>query len=209
MKKTKKLVLFLMMFVMLMASGTVASAKVKITYHLPKEKMNRILDGRVWVGEDVNVRYGKNDKVKVSATSSNKKVAAIHVQKGLISVIPKGPGKATVTIKVTANGKTTKKALKYNYAAYKNPFTSFKISGKDRTSQFDKFSKIKIEAGKLSYKVNSGFKIISFTAYRWGKDNDETLKITNDFVLKKNDEVCIEYKNLKTNTYGELVFAVS
>ncbi|MGN0353545.1 MAG: hypothetical protein ACI4EI_00550 [Muricoprocola sp.] len=231
MKKAKKLVVFLMTFAMVIALGTIASAKAKIEYQVSKQTMNRILGMREGKpGVTAMVHCDKDDKVKASVTSSNNKVAVGHVDEYVdeyggdiyIDVVPKKPGKTTITIKVTTNGKTTVKTLKYHFAAYQNPFTSFKISGKDKTSQFDKLKKKvsqekevywvlngKFEAGKISYKVNKRYKIISFMAYREKNDAWKELKITNNFELKKGDRVSMQYKDLKTNTYGYLEFEVS
>ncbi|MGN0353544.1 MAG: hypothetical protein ACI4EI_00545 [Muricoprocola sp.] len=234
MKKTKKLVVFLMTFAMVIALGTMASAKATIKYYPDKYRLNRIFTMYNGEGSDVWILFGEKDNVKFSVTNSNKKVAMVHVAKNLkgkekeasLSVTPKAPGKTTVTVKYIVNGKTYKKVLKYNFAAYENPFSSFKIDGKEMASQFNKLKKSeyfgdgywdftgKITAGKLSYKLKSRYKVVNFSASRnEDADNDgeeeyRNLKITNNFELKKGDFVFIRYKDLKTNTYGYLWFDV-
>ncbi|MGN0353543.1 MAG: hypothetical protein ACI4EI_00540 [Muricoprocola sp.] len=233
MKRANKLVLFLMMCLMLIYPGTIASANSKTVYQVSEKTMNRILGMQGGKGATALIFFHKNDNVKVSVTSSNNKVATGYVdpkhydangyegyeQYICADVIPKGPGKATITIKVTTNGKTTTKSLKYHFVTYKNPFSTFKIAGKENASQFNKLKKVslknsvywlfngKIGAGKLTYKVKKGYKIISFTA--WNKDNYKNRKITSNSILKKGDHVSISYQDLNTKTYGYLGFEVS
>lgn len=226
MKKTKKLLVFLMTCAMVLAFGTMASAKAHIRYQIDKYRLSRVFSMYCGEGATVLAEFDKGDDVTLSVTNSNKKVATVWVGKNLkgsspsatINVLPKAPGKTTVTIKFTVNGKVYKKVLKYTYAAYENPFSSFKVAGKEKASQFNKLKKDeenegywdftgKITAGKLSYKMKSRYKIVNFSVGR-SEEGYKNLKVTNDFELKKDDCVSIRYKDLKTNTYGYLWFFV-
>lgn len=234
MKKRNKLLLFLMTCVMVLLFGTMASAKTIIRYQVDKYRLNRVFSMYCGEGFTVLADFDMGDDVKISVTNSNKKVASVWVGKDLkgvqpsasVNVLPKTPGKTTVTIQFTVNGKVYKKVLKYTYAAYENPFSSFKVAGKEKVSQFNKLKKDeenegywdftgKITAGKLSYKMKRGYKIINFSVGRSEDENNDgeeeykILKVTNNFELKKGDGISIRYKDLKTKTYGYLWFNVS
>lgn len=137
-------------------------------------------------------------KFTMTAKSSNPKVATVEVcdftdrnpqtgkvigySKGYLTT-RKGYGKTTITVTVKLNGKTYKKSCVYNYLKYVNPFSSFKIGSTNYTGTMNKKYEIKtgkIPAGKISYKLKSGYKIERIWA-----DVRTKVKEENGYVISK------------------------
>lgn len=132
-------------------------------------------------------------KVKITAKSTNTKVVKV---KGYsfenegkyfagYETTAVGPGKAKINITVKVGGKTYKKTLAYTCYAYKNPFKTLKIGSKSYQSKFKKIGSIKLSqkqlAGKLTWKLQSGFSMTEAQAYYQKKKADGTF----DFGSKK------------------------
>lgn len=155
-------------------------------------------------------------KVELKATSSNKKVATVKVYKyhednmysAGYKINCKKSGKTTIKVTAKVNGKTYKKSCTYVFEKYKNPFTSFKIDGKNYASKMNKGGNPHVDKtliqGKLSYKVNSNYKIIRIVAEQ---EDVGTYIVKNNNKLKANTlGFEIEYQNKKTKVKGTIGF---
>ena len=159
-------------------------------------------------------KYSKN--FKMTATSSNKKVATVKVynfkdgkkySKGF-EVIQKGYGTTTIKVKVVKDGKTYTKSCKYTFYKYKNPFTTFKINGKGYKATLDKKHNFALKKdrlkGKVTYKLKSGYKIQEIVAYSYAP-SFKAKNIKSGSTLPKNtDSLLVTVKNKKTGANTDI-----
>lgn len=157
--------------------------------------------------------YNKNFKMTV--TSSNKKAATVKVysyrsQSGKyfkgFDIIVKGPGKTNIKVTIEVNGKKYSKTIRRAYYEYENPFSSFKIGGKEYKSKLNKLSadtgifKWKTPAGKLRYKLKNGYKINSI--WYWTSGYRSRVDVKNGDKIPKKASLWISYQNKKTKANG-------
>lgn len=153
-------------------------------------------------------------KVKIKATSSNKKIAKVISYTseykgkyyGVYSVrnLKGKPGTVKIKVTVRINGKTYKKTATYVFEKYRNPLKSIKINGKSYTSLFNKNALIStkqdIFSGKLAFKAKRGYKITKIIGLR-NKGKNYTVK--NNSKLKSGTRAFfIKYQNTKTKVKG-------
>lgn len=210
----KKFIKFLLLGVMLIGmtlpTQKVCAAKKpfddlpkKITFYdsLPMEK-----------GCDYLTPFYKS-KVKLTAKSTNKKVAKVKVynfeylsregKKEYYSGYElnwKKNGSTTIKLKAKVGKKTYTKNVKYTKLPYKNPFSSFKIGKKQYAKIFNKNYMANAEKidGKMSYKLKKGYKVTRITAYYERDGSYLNKKVKNNKSLPSNTTmVIIETKNIK------------
>ncbi len=154
-----------------------------------------------------------SQKIKISATSSNSKIAKVDagVEKtydkkyyAYCYFVPKKEGTTNITIKVTVGKKTYTYKTKLSCYNWTAPFSSFKIGSTDYlstikanksykflTSSYGKeiasFKKVKAKlTGKLAIKLKSGYKIKKISVFtNDGKGHYDSKTIKNNSKLPK------------------------
>lgn len=157
---------------------------------------------------------------KMTATSSNKKVVSVKTYsftngktgkdkryyKGFEATILK-PGSANVKVTIKIDGKTYSKVFKYTAYKYENPFSSFKIGGKNYTSKLSKLSgstrvvKWTVPAGTLQYKLKKGYKITSIYMF---DTKGKAISVKSGKKIPKGAHLCITYQNTKSKATGSI-----
>lgn len=233
MRKTKKTWLAILFSTVIMALllGVTAQAAVQNPFqpskkyggHLPSYHQRQILSSFWPKGGDFSTPGYKKD-FEMKAVSANKKVATVKVEtrkvgdryRKYLYVIAKGAGKTEIQITVKIKGKTYKKTFPYQVYKYENPFSSFKVNGKNYASKLNKLKKGHKVAtgsvryaswippeGKLSYKLKKNYKIQWLEAV--GEDGEILSGAQNNQVLPEGCKgFWIGYENTKTKAYGEL-----
>lgn len=158
-----------------------------------------------YIGKSWGIGYAEGEKV--SAKSSNTKVATVKVQAGLIILTPKKAGKTTITVK--ADGNSTKRT--YTIYKYTNPISSVKIgkttvSGKKFAKSALYTAKYSKYAGKktaIKFNLKKGWKFvdIGYGKKNWQKSetikNGQSIRISGGSGLG----VCAYVQNKKTGQF--------
>lgn len=230
-KKRKMYVHALLIFVFCLLLGVETQAAAN-PFSGVKTKSRRIFSTLGGIGCDyITPQYTKDFKLKVS--SSSKKIATVEsysfvdvddstgkklYRKGFW-VHQQRPGTAKIKATIKIGKKTYKKTFTYYFEKYKNPFSSFKIGGKNYTSKLNKFNKTNniygsknpfmkwsgILSGKLKYKLKKGYKISSISAHSRDANTGSTIwkSIKNGSEIPENCyELFISYQNTKTKAGG-------
>ena len=157
MKKSRKIISFLMTMVLTVGLILISqTADVNATD--VNDKMYNIavfFDKKMVVSTISCLYYIFPDKYKVGEqvkySSSNKKVVDFHGNGMDIG----RPGKATVKLTTTVNGKKKVYRGKIRVVKYRNPFKSLKIGGKSLEKTLDDtiISSVKVKHGKVRVKI--------------------------------------------------------
>ncbi len=221
MKKKKKLMVALGIFIMALFIPLSVYAAPK---YAPLKKMPRTSVSMSGVVTEKGYDFttpSYDIPIKMTATSSNPKVAAVKVSNiydpymkkyySGYEVIRKGYGKTTINVKVVLAGKQYKNSCKYTFNKYANPFSSLKIGNANYTKNMKspalELTKSKLR-GKLSFKLKKGYKITNATCLYGSYDTAPGMqykKIKNNAKLPSNTKSITLYLQ---NTKTKATFAV-